>query len=137
MAREDDVDVLARTCYGEMRGQGMEGLHAVANVVVNRVNSGITWWGKGVQGVCQAPFQFSCWLANDPNLPQIKSVDDQNPVFRDCIEVAKDAVDGLLEDITNGATSYYADSMPEPPKWAIGKSPCATMAETLFFKDVL
>lgn len=31
-----EIDVLARTIYGEARGEGMQGMQAVANVVMNR-----------------------------------------------------------------------------------------------------
>ena len=34
--KEDDVDILARTIYGEARGEGQEGMEAVACVVMNR-----------------------------------------------------------------------------------------------------
>src|SRR5574337_1251572 len=34
----DDLDMLARTVWGEARNQGMDGMAAVANVITNRVD---------------------------------------------------------------------------------------------------
>jgi len=51
--RELEIDVLARTLWGEARGEGTTGLEAVANVVLNRVkmaeeNGGKFWWGSNI-----------------------------------------------------------------------------------------
>ena len=136
MGDADDIDLVARTMYGEARGEGFEGLHAIANVIQNRLDSGITWWGNSWQTICLKPWQFSCWNNSDPNLAFIKSIDKQNPVFRDCLAIATDAIQGVLEDITNGGTSYYSAYMDSPPHWAVGKSPCATIGHHIFFKGV-
>lgn len=68
-ATEKDRDILARTLWGEARGEGLAGQIAVAWTIRNRVNDGKakSWWGEGYAGVCQAPYQFSCWNKNDPN----------------------------------------------------------------------
>ena len=34
--QKNDLDILARTLYGEARGEGTEGMEAVANVIMNR-----------------------------------------------------------------------------------------------------
>ncbi|AZD06253.1 Cell wall hydrolase [Pseudomonas chlororaphis] len=70
-ATEKDRDLLARTLWGEARGEGLAGQIAVAWTIRNRVNDGKakSWWGEGYAGVCQAPYQFSCWNKNDPNYP--------------------------------------------------------------------
>ena len=74
-------DVLARTVWGEARGEGQAGMVAVANVVMNRVNfaraqlGGNYWWGNTIMRVCQKPLQFSCWNQADPNLSQLQAVD--------------------------------------------------------------
>lgn len=135
MSKESDIDTLARTIYGEARGEGQQGMIAIANVVMNRVNSGITWWGDDIESVCKKPWQFSCWNKNDPNLKVITDI-QAGTIFEMCKEIAEDAIDGMLSDNTYGATSYYAKSMPAPPRWAAGKTVCATVGNQLFFKDV-
>ena len=66
---EKDRDILARTLWGEARGEGAAGQIAVAWTIRNRVFDGKTnsWWGEGYAGVCQKPYQFSCWNKTDPN----------------------------------------------------------------------
>jgi spore germination cell wall hydrolase CwlJ-like protein len=132
MATDDDIDVLARTVFGEARGEGEEGMQAVASVVMNRVRDP-KWWGSTIKEVCLKPWQFSCWNKNDPNLPVLKAVTEENPYFAQAIGIATEAAAGTLEDNTNGATSYYDRRMPEPPDWAAGKTPCAQIGHHLFF----
>ena len=49
---EKETDILARTIYGEARGESISGMEAVASVVLNRVafakRRGRFWWGKFV-----------------------------------------------------------------------------------------
>jgi spore germination cell wall hydrolase CwlJ-like protein len=59
-------NVLARTLWGEVRGEGLAGLVAVARSIRNRVdmelhNGGNPDFGEGYVGVCTKPCQFSCW----------------------------------------------------------------------------
>ena len=76
---EKDRDILARTLWGEARGESLAGQIAVAWTIRNRVNDGKakSWWGEGYAGVCQKPYQFSCWNKNDPNyrLPEWREAD--------------------------------------------------------------
>lgn len=53
-ATEKDRDILARTLWGEARGEGLAGQIAVAWTIRNRVNEGRakSWWGEGYAGVC-------------------------------------------------------------------------------------
>ena len=73
---EKDRDVLARTIWGEARGESSAGKVAVAWTIRNRVFDGKekSWWGEGYAGVCQAPWQFSCWNKTDPNYPFLIAV---------------------------------------------------------------
>ena len=107
---EKETDILARTIYGEARGESISGMEAVASVVLNRVafakRRGCFWWGNSIAEVCRAPKQFSCWNRNDPNYRLICRVADTDIVFCICKRIAGRAVAGLLEDKTNGATHY-------------------------------
>jgi len=59
---DKDRDILARTLWGEARGEGLAGQIAVAWTIRNRVFDGKakSWWGEGYAGVCLKPWQFSC-----------------------------------------------------------------------------
>lgn len=133
---DPDADILARTMCGEARGEGDQGMIAVANVVMNRVAKPC-WWGKTIRQVCLKPYQFSCWLHDDPNYPIIENLNEQFSIYNDAVCLAKQVMAGDIPDNTNGATSYYAKSMAEPPSWAADKTPCAVIGNHLFFVTTL
>lgn len=47
-----DTDILARTIYGEARGESISGQEAIASVILNRVafakRRGRYWWGNTI-----------------------------------------------------------------------------------------
>lgn len=136
--RKREIDILARTIYGEARGESVRGKEAVACVILNRVNrakqrSGY-WWGNSVKQVCLKPWQFSCWNENDPNRDKILSVEAGHKVFDTCLRIARRALSGCLEDPTDGATHYHNENVNPP--WARGKPACAEIGRHLFYNDI-
>ena len=136
---EQDRDILARTLWGEARGEGLAGRVAVAWTIRNRVDDGKdkSWWGEGYTGVCQKPYQFSCWNRNDPNY-QFLSGARQIP-FRElaqCRIAADQVIDGKVQDPTGGATHYYATTMPKAPDWASKAKRTLKLGNHVFFRDV-
>ncbi len=103
---ENEVLVLARTIYGEARGENDETKKAVANVVINRVKNP-KWWGKTVKEVCLARKQFSCFNFSDPNFEKLIKVTIKDKTFQECFGIAYAAVKKLIPDNTNGATHYH------------------------------
>lgn len=130
-----DLEYLARTLYGEARGEGLPGQIAVACVVLNRTAQRHRRENT-IAGVVTEPYQFSCWLDADPNRAKLLAVNLSDPVFRQCNEAALIAV-GMVErgdDPTRGALHYHADSIE--PAWALGKSPCARVGRHLFYSNI-
>lgn len=139
----DDVDILARTIYGEARSEGKEGMEAVACVIMNRYKAEKWFTGycvkegqkiPSIAQTCLKKFQFSCWNKNDPNLAKIKKVDLSDAVFRQCYEIAKAATNGTLADFTNGATYYHTRQIK--PVWALKHTPCYVVKNHLFYNDI-
>lgn len=135
---EPTVDVLARTLWGEARGEPLRGIEAVAAVVVNRValarRRGGYWWGNSIAAVCRKPFQFSCWNPKDPNRAKLEAITAADPVFATCQRVARRAVAGTLGDPTGGATHYHVCG--QHPAWASGHAPCAEIGHHLFYTNL-
>ncbi len=133
-----EVDVLARTIYGEARSESQQGMEAVAHVVLNRAKhaqskGGKFWWGNDIVSVCQTPYQFSCWNPGDPNRPKLMAVDAKDIHFATCLRIARRAVYGDLgADITNGADHYHTTAVA--PKWSLGIKPIAQFGTHVFFK---
>lgn len=135
---DQNVITLARTVYGEARGEGYRGMQAVANVVMNRVSLSDEHkhFGDGsIASACQAPWQFSCWNQNVPNRSIIENISGGDEVFSQALLIAQDAANGILSDITEGATYYYVRGSEEP-EWAVGKIPCQSIGKHLFFKNI-
>lgn len=111
------ITILACTIWMEARSDGLEGMQAVANVVLNRINHP-RWWGHGIASVCLAPEQFSSWNDGSTQIPLVKqAIEKLDPVYLEAIKIAQSAVQDDLVDNTKGADSYFAISIPAP-SWA-------------------
>lgn len=126
-----DIDILARTVYGEARGEPFDGMCAVAWTVINRTNKQ-SWFGKTIRDVCLKPWQYTCWHDQKDKL---LGVAETNKSFMRCKAAVLLVLSGGWADVTKGSTHYYADHIPEP-KWAVGKKPVATIGHHRFFNDV-
>lgn len=115
-----DAQIMAQTIWGEARGEAKRAAReAVASVIVNRVAASQAHFGTGHAGVCLQPWQFSCWNENDPNLPKMVHPDTfKTDMFKECLEIAQNAIDGLTIDQTGGATHYHAKTIAKPD-WAL------------------
>ena len=104
-------------------------MQSVINVLVNRA----THRGTDVYSEAVRRLQFSSMTAaGDPNL--ILYPVDNDPQWVQALALTSLASKGSLEDITGGATSYYALSMPEPPYWAASMTQTVTIEGQVFFK---
>ena len=162
-----EVDILARTIYGEARNEGQSGMIAVANVIMNRVKRSrlnpisIALYGRGVIGVCQKKWQFSCWLpmfkswydknyqtaggkAMIANYNAMKKATLADGQFAACLEIAKKAIAGQLQDTIAGSTHYltrqaYAEDQKAGKKtgsaWSYGEKPVAVVGNHYFFNE--
>ncbi|MBX3454830.1 cell wall hydrolase [Ferrovibrio sp.] len=132
-AREREIDVLARTLWGEARGEGEAGMAAVAAVIVNRARRP-GWWGRDIVEVCLRPWQFSCWNAGDPNRDKLLRVGAIDNSFAAALRIARLALAGALPDPTHGATHYHAADIL--PGWARGHEPCARIGRHVFYDHI-
>lgn len=137
-SRARTIDILARTLWGEARGESVRGKEAVAAVVLNRVRRaqkrGRYWWGNDVEQVCLRKYQFSCWNPGDPNRAKLLAVTPENRAFQSCLRIARRAVHGGLDDPTGGATHYHARHVNPP--WARSRAAKAEIGRHLFYTDI-
>ena len=134
--REMEIDTLARTLWGEARGEGAAGMEAVAAVIVNRLRisreKGTLWWGNSMIQICQKPFQFSCWNKDDPNYAKLLAISADSPEFVTATRIARRAVLNLLPDPTGGATHYHAAG--SSPYWVGNEKPVAVVGRHIFYR---
>jgi len=117
-----DIDILARTLYGEAEGGDIDDAIAIAWVVVNRAT--LPSWPDRPAAVCKQPWQFSCWNADNPRLGQMMAAvrNGTDRWFNQCWQVAEGVAAGEYPDPTERATHYHTTYIATP-KWARGKTP--------------
>lgn len=146
---QQEIDALARTLWGEARGELYGGRVAVGCVVRNRVKLDLhgdnkpDWWGEGYADVCQKPFQFSCWNKDDPNRTKLLDVTEGDQVFAECLVIARQIVTPMLvphhdharelPDVTLGATHYYRVGLDYPKSWGKPRRPIIQIGRHLFY----
>ena len=108
---ERRIDMLARLLVSESEGEGREGMQAVANVVQNRIKDSSPDTGfrnqKTFESVITAKNQFTGY-AND----RYYEAQSKGAAWKRALDVAKQAVEGKLQDITQGSTYYRNKNIP-------------------------
>ncbi len=122
---------MARTVYGEARGETWEGKVAVAWVIKNRAKKG-GWWGDTIDAVCLFPKQFSCW--DDHNRLVMMTATEDDPAFLACLDAATAVLTGRIQDPTSGSCHYHASDIH--PDWAEGHTSVATIGRHCFYRDI-
>lgn len=122
---------LAEALYFEARGESVKGQFAVAEVIMNRVESsrypdtvcGVINQGTGKKYACQ--FTYTCdgkaEIIHEPR------------AFQSVGKIAKVMVDGAPIDLTKGATHYHTKSVN--PRWARTYPRTATIGYHHFYRQ--
>ena len=150
-ANEGDIEVLAKTMWGEARGEvqsvGDRALAAVAHVAKNRLTVKPSYYGGNLTAVCLKPRHFSCWNADDKSREYLDTLDqNQDEIFAKCLQIATAFVSGdftnleaLENDLTGSATHYHNPSIVPTPSWIVdapAEVHTATIGKHKFFKNV-
>ena len=121
---------LTEALYFEARGESVKGLFAVAEVILNRVDSrrypgsvcGVVHQGTGARYQCQ--FTFTC-----DGHPE----DIRNPAAHARVgKVARAMLDGAPRTLTDGAVFYHTTSVS--PRWADRLDRTASIGVHLFYR---
>lgn len=130
-----DREIVARTLFGEARGEAREGMRAVGHVVFNRFKAAKWYSGKTLAGTACKRMQFSCWNEADKNRQQLFELPDDDPT----LNLARSLVDDINNgdaDPTFGATHYHATTIA-PPTWTAGAQFIVQIGKHRFFKGVV
>lgn len=99
--------------WREARGEGYDGMLAVANVIMNRQRT--VWRGKGLAEVVSDPHQFSSMtIGGDSQTIVWPSPNDQ--AFGVAFDVMNAAANGTDADPTQGAT-FYRNAASATSEW--------------------
>ncbi len=122
---------LAEALYFEARGESVKGQFAVAEVILNRVDSGsypdsvcgVVHQGTGRKYACQ--FTYTC----DGHAETIH----EPGAFRQVGKVAKAMLSGAPRQLTDGATHYHTKAVS--PRWARKFPRTATIGVHHFYRQ--
>lgn len=126
---DDAITCLARSIYWEAKGDGADSMEAVASVVLNRLAAGgfpETVCEVVKQGSEQGSCQFSWWCDGRSD-----TVQEEAP-YRMATEIARRALNGQLQDRTDGALYFHDRSVA--PAWANTFTRTAETGDLLFYK---
>ena len=108
-------DILARALWGEAEGEGSDGMQAVGNVIMNRVNRD-SKYDADAQDIVMEYKQFSS--VDDPvRLKAMMNLTDDNPEYIQALEISKKLLSGEMKDITGGATHFYNPKTAAKHSW--------------------
>ncbi|MEP2715603.1 cell wall hydrolase [Pseudophaeobacter sp.] len=122
---------LAEALYFEARGETVKGQFAVAEVIMNRVNSaqfpntlcGVINQGTGRRYQCQ--FTYTC----DGHEEVIR----EKAAYVRVAKVARLVIDGAAPDLTAGATYYHTTAVS--PRWSRSFTKTTRIGVHLFYRD--
>lgn len=131
---QSDIDICARTAYGETRGESYQGMKAVAHVMINRWRSNLGQFEKDdtLATACLRHLQFSCWTKADPNFKAMEDVTFNDRKFRDAWRAVLEALDEY--DFTQGSLHYHTDNIK--PSWTEGHRHVIAVGKHMFYNTI-
>lgn len=122
---------LAKALYFEARGESVKGQFAVAEVILNRVDSkrypnsicGVVNQGSGRRNACQ--FSYTC----DGRADRIS----EKAAYANVAKIARLMMDGAPRALTGGATHFHTTNIR--PRWARRFPNTAKIGSHLFYRQ--
>lgn len=118
-----DLECLAEALYFEARGEGRKGQAAVAEVILNRVDSRA--FPSTICGVVNQRAQFSYTIGGKKPIRNRKA-------YARVHAVAKAALEGGPRNLTGGATYFHTPSVR--PKWASRFQRTVRIGQHIFYR---
>lgn len=134
-----DLEIPARTGWGEAEGEPIVGQIAVVWVMRTRAEHPKGRYGRTLAEVCRKPWQFSCWNEDtaarpNPRLGKVHALEISNPAYLRFLRIVLQVALGELDDPTGGCTHYHVAGAT--PKWARGRLPHIRIGNHVFYKGV-
>lgn len=116
-AEQDPCILLACGILGEVANQPFDAMVGIACVARNRVNLQ-GWMGQNYTEVLLKPYQFDCFLPNDPNYKKLLHPlsYETSLTWEKCYLAAYRVFYDAQPDTTYGALYYYTFPLKGPPR---------------------
>ena len=138
---------VAATVWGEARSQGLDGMAAVAWVILNRTKRPDRW-AASMKDVCLQPHQFSCWEPAGGRANYFRTLAAArillgaganlvDPTLREALWVSHGVIARQVRDLTRGADHYLTVDLyhSNPPAWVAAMVWTATVGDHVFLHE--
>jgi spore germination cell wall hydrolase CwlJ-like protein len=122
---EKEIDCLAKMVFHESRGEGRQGMIAVAYVAINRAEHSSEIYGKTICEVVRKPYQFEGMKKENTPIREVAA-------WRESYEVSVLTLSGMVKDPTQGALYFHAKYIK--PSWAYVKKQTYDLGGHIFYK---
>lgn len=137
VSTNDDLNILARTLWGEIRGGDLEQRRHVAIVILNRFLTGYRSGGS-IAGTCRAPMQFSCWNPGTQARLQIDALSNDDPMLGELREIGQaviaERLGGNVEEL--GLTVRHYHKTGTGADWAVSSKVVLKDGAHTFYRDI-
>lgn len=131
---DPNLDMLARTAFGEAEGEGDPGLTAVMYAIKNRVGKRPKW--NNIQTVVHAPNQFESWNDDNPRKAAMEGLDTDSETYKHLLDLATKVMGGQIKDPTGGSTLFVNPSkLSTTPGWMARAKPTVVIGNHSFMKE--
>lgn len=120
---ERDLNCMAEAIYHEARGESAKGQQAVAEVILNRVDS--RQFASSVCGVVNQPSQFSYTIGG------AKPIRNKSAYLR-AREIARTVPRGAPRELTGGATYFHTPAVS--PSWSRRFQRTVQIGQHIFYR---
>jgi spore germination cell wall hydrolase CwlJ-like protein len=124
-----DVELVAKTIWGEARSEGHKGMIAVGKVIVNRALHPHRWPNSVKEVVFQSK-QFSCWNRKDPNRKLLSRIDQTDPTYQQAYQIA---ISLLKRPSFKSNGAFYYHTKQVNPEWAQTMTPLNEIGNHIFY----
>jgi len=132
-----DLEISARTVFGEARGEPFLGQIAVAHVLINRWQAQRMPRSHTLAATALRYKQFSAWNEGDPSREKMLAATLDDPRFIQALAAVMVALRDRLSagtDPTEGSLHYHTSAVR--PNWSVGHTPIAIIGAHQFFNDI-
>jgi N-acetylmuramoyl-L-alanine amidase len=126
-----EQSIVLMTLWAEVRGEPLEGMLAVAEVIRRRTRDHYNSDGT-LTDTCTRDRQFSCWNNTDRQRPRMFRLSDQDSVVIKLREVWENSE---WTDYSNGAVLYHAIGMENYPDWVTRCREVARLGGHVFYVE--
>lgn len=119
-----DLSCMAEAIYFEARGESARGQAAVAEVILNRVDSRA--FPSSVCGVINQPYQFSYTIGGKKRI-------NNKTAYQRALAIAEAALSGAPRELTGGATYFHTPAVR--PKWSRNFQRTVQIGSHIFYRS--